>query len=190
MKIVIGMICSLVLAVSAYGQTTEVRHREVDQPGGVVQHEKATKHVEMQGSPKQIHRMQKDQDRFEGSNTRVEGKVEGARVEGNTRVEGTTNRVETRPNVTESKTTTRVEKREGRYFFGGREIHQRRDFDRNDWHFRFGFHPRTWWVEHYSTIVDIDGCWYYEDGGYLWPAYGYDPNCSYPDTYVVFTYEG
>lgn len=201
MKYIIGLVCSLALTLGAYGQTdVQVKHREVDQPGGVATHERVQKHTEMQGSPKQINRMQKDQERMEPKrdetrvegNQRVEPKREETRVEGNTnvrehtRVEGQVNE---QPRVTE-RTNVRVENRGGRFFFRDREIHERRDFDRNDVHFRIGYHPRVWWTTHYTNIVEINGCWYYEDGGNFYPAYGYDPDCNYPDQFVIFTFGG
>jgi hypothetical protein len=84
----------------------------------------------------------------------------------------------------------RAENRGGKFFFHDREIHRHPGFDHSDWHFRIGHHDRNWYYEHYQTIIFVDGCWYYEDGGFLWPAYGFDPSCDYPDQFIVFQFNG
>lgn len=99
------------------------------------------------------------------------------------------------PNVnvrqhSEARVEQRAENRGGKFFFRDREIHRHPGFDHNDWHFRIGHHDRTWYYTHYQTIIFVDGCWYYEDGGFLWPAYGFDPTCDYPDQFIVFTFNG
>lgn len=82
----------------------------------------------------------------------------------------------------------RAESRGGSYFLRGREIHRHSGFAPDDVHFRIGMHDRHWYTMRYSNIVMIDGCWYYEDAGMFWPAYGYDPNCAYPDEHIVFKF--
>ena len=50
----------------------------------------------------------------------------------------------------------------------------------SDVHFKIGTHPRDWWLRSY-TVVLLDGCYYYQaDNGYWYPAYGFDPGCTYP----------
>lgn len=168
-KAMIGTLCSLALSLGAYAQTNEVNIRHEERGPAVGQHERVQTKTEMRGTPRQIHRMQRDSNReIEHSNRVIERGDMDKRAD--VRVE---NKVETRGD---------------RFFFGGRELHRRGDFDRNDMHFRIGNHPRVWWTQHYSNVVLINGCWYYEDSGFFYPAYGYDPDCSYPDTYVVFTF--
>jgi hypothetical protein len=45
-------------------------------------------------------------------------------------------------------------------------------------------HDRGWWRSHYNRIVLFGGGYYYWDGGYWYPAYGYDPY------YSTYAYEG
>lgn len=84
----------------------------------------------------------------------------------------------------------RAEQRENRWFFHDKEIHRRQDYDHNDRHFRIGSHDRSWYYSRYRNVILIDGCWYYEDGGMFWPAYGFDPSCQYPSTSIVFSVGG
>ena len=71
----------------------------------------------------------------------------------------------------------------------GREMHEslalHRGFrERSDVHFSIGTHPRDWWLRTYSIVV-MDGCHYYlADNGCWYPAYGFDPSCSFPDGVV------
>lgn len=58
----------------------------------------------------------------------------------------------------------------------------------SDFHFTVGIHPRAYWLERYD-VVEIEGCYYYFDGGYYWPAYGFDPSCQYPNQYIVIQAE-
>jgi hypothetical protein len=56
--------------------------------------------------------------------------------------------------------------------------------DRSDTHFSIGTHPRDWWLRTYSIVL-MDGCHYYlADNGCWYPAYGFDPNCNYPEGVV------
>jgi len=173
-KVIIGTLCSMALALGAYAQTNEVSIKHNESGPAVGHHERVQTKTEMQGSPRQIHRMQRDQVREQaGENRRVEERGNAVIERGHPR--------------TEIRSEQRVETRGDRFFFGGRELHRRGDFDRNDVHFRVGFHPRVWWTQHYTNIVFINGCWYYEDSGMFYPAYGYDPDCNYPDQ-VVFSF--
>ena len=45
--------------------------------------------------------------------------------------------------------------------------------------FQIGTHPRDWWLQTYSIVL-IDSCHYYlADNGCWYPAYGFDPSCSF-----------
>ena len=41
------------------------------------------------------------------------------------------------------------------------------------------WHEQTWWRSHYPTVSLIGGGWYYWDGGYWYPAWGYDEAAAY-----------
>jgi hypothetical protein len=45
-------------------------------------------------------------------------------------------------------------------------------------------HDRIWWKRRFTTIVLVGGGYYYCDGGYWYPAWGYDP------AYESFDYDG
>jgi hypothetical protein len=45
-------------------------------------------------------------------------------------------------------------------------------------------HNRIWWKRRFTTIVLVGGGYYYWDGGYWYPAWGYDP------AYEFFDYDG
>lgn len=49
---------------------------------------------------------------------------------------------------------------------------------RRHWH---EWHDRNWWHDHCDTIVFVIGGYYFLDGSYWYPAYGYDPLQSYYD---------
>ena len=57
---------------------------------------------------------------------------------------------------------------------------------RHHWH---EWHDRNWWHGHCDTIVFVIGGYYFLDGNYWYPAWGYDPSQSYYD-YVgpIYTY--
>src|SRR5437660_7932849 len=56
--------------------------------------------------------------------------------------------------------------------------------ERTDVHFNIGTHNRTWWLASY-TIVVLDSCPYYlADDGCWYPAYGFDPSCTFPEGVV------
>jgi glucose/arabinose dehydrogenase len=105
---------------------------------------------------------------------------EGARVKTDERIRGDERhsgaRVDERGEVSHATTV----------FRNGRETHEslalHRGFrDRTDVHFGIGTHPRDWWLRTYSIVL-IDGCHYYlADNGCWYPAYGFDPSCSFPE---------
>jgi len=45
--------------------------------------------------------------------------------------------------------------------------------------YRSQWHDRGWWGSHYNRIILIGGGYYYWDGGYWYPAWGYNPGYSY-----------
>src|SRR5438874_774377 len=49
---------------------------------------------------------------------------------------------------------------------------------RRHWH---EWHDRNWWHDHCDTIVFVTNGYYFLDGSYWYPAYGYDPLQSYYD---------
>ena len=57
---------------------------------------------------------------------------------------------------------------------------------RRHWH---EWHDRNWWHDHCDTIVFVTTGYYFLDGNYWYPAYGYDPLNSYYDyDGPVYTY--
>jgi hypothetical protein len=50
------------------------------------------------------------------------------------------------------------------------------DAFRRHWH---EWHDRNWWHHHCDTIVFVSTGYYFLDGSYWYPAYGYDPSQSY-----------
>jgi hypothetical protein len=50
--------------------------------------------------------------------------------------------------------------------------------------YRHERHDRDWWKQHYVIIVLVEGGYYYQDSGYWYPAWGYDPN------YERYDYDG
>ncbi|MEY2485194.1 MAG: localization factor PodJL [Verrucomicrobiota bacterium] len=50
--------------------------------------------------------------------------------------------------------------------------------------YRRAWHNSWWWRWHYSRVVLIGGGWYYWDGGYWFPAWGYDP------LFTAYVYDG
>jgi hypothetical protein len=57
---------------------------------------------------------------------------------------------------------------------------------RRHWH---EWHDRNWWHDHCDTIVFVTTGYYFLDGTYWYPAYGYDPLNSYYDyDGPVYTY--
>jgi hypothetical protein len=47
--------------------------------------------------------------------------------------------------------------------------------------YRHESHPRFWWRQHFPIIVFSLGAYYYLDGSYWYPAWGYDPSYNYYD---------
>lgn len=41
------------------------------------------------------------------------------------------------------------------------------------------WHDHDWWHNHYPTVVLISGGWYYQNAGFWFPAWGYDPGYTY-----------
>src|SRR5262245_60500823 len=66
----------------------------------------------------------------------------------------------------------------------GKKWHNKKDrasFDdafRRHWH---EWHDRNWWHDHCQTIVFVNTGYYFLDGSYWYPAYGYDPFQTYYD---------
>ena len=57
---------------------------------------------------------------------------------------------------------------------------------RRHWH---ESHDRNWWHDHCDTIVFVNTGYYFLDGSYWYPAYGYDPLQTYYDyDGPVYTY--
>jgi hypothetical protein len=46
---------------------------------------------------------------------------------------------------------------------------------------RHEWHNRNWWRQHCNTIVFVSGGYYFLDGSYWYPAFGYDPLYNYYD---------
>jgi hypothetical protein len=60
------------------------------------------------------------------------------------------------------------------------------DVFRRHWH---EWHDRNWWHDHCDTIVFVTTGYYFLEGSYWYPAYGYDPLQSYYDyDGPVYTY--
>jgi len=54
---------------------------------------------------------------------------------------------------------------------------------------RHEWHNRNWWRQHCNTIVFVSGGYYFLDGSYWYPAWGYDPLYNYYDyDGPVYTY--
>lgn len=55
--------------------------------------------------------------------------------------------------------------------------------------YRHERHDQDWWKQHYVVIVLVRGGYYYQDSGYWYPAWGYDPNYeSYDYDGPIYTY--
>jgi hypothetical protein len=60
------------------------------------------------------------------------------------------------------------------------------DAFRRHWHER---HDRDWWHDHCDTIVFVSSGYYFRDGSYWYPAWGYDPlQTSYNYDGPIYTY--
>jgi Putative peptidoglycan binding domain len=60
----------------------------------------------------------------------------------------------------------------------GRNRFSYSDALRRNWH---EWHDRNWWHEHCKTIVFVNTAYYFLNGSYWYPAFGYDPLYSYYD---------
>jgi hypothetical protein len=74
----------------------------------------------------------------------------------------------------------------------GKKWHNKKDrishdeASRRHWH---EWHDRNWWHNNCQTIVFVNTGYYFLDGSYWYPAYGYDPSQSYYDyDGPVYTY--
>lgn len=50
------------------------------------------------------------------------------------------------------------------------------------------WHDRGWWRSHFSNIVFVNSGWYFWNGGYWYPAWGYDPYAYYPYDGPIYGY--
>jgi hypothetical protein len=55
--------------------------------------------------------------------------------------------------------------------------------------YRSEWHDRDWWRTHQSRIVYCVGGWYYWNGGYWFPAWGYDPDADYAYDGPIYAYK-
>ena len=74
----------------------------------------------------------------------------------------------------------------------GKKWHNKKDHishdeaSRRHWH---EWHDRNWWHNNCETIVFVNTGYYFLDGSYWYPAYGYDPLQTYYDyDGPVYTY--
>ena len=50
------------------------------------------------------------------------------------------------------------------------------------------WHDRNWWHGHSNRVVFVYGGWYAWNGGYWYPAWGYDPNSYYAYDAPIYAY--
>ena len=50
------------------------------------------------------------------------------------------------------------------------------------------WHNRSWWSSHYNRIIFVSGGWYFWDGGYWYPAWGYTSDAYYPYDGPIYGY--
>ena len=50
------------------------------------------------------------------------------------------------------------------------------------------WHDRGWWSSHYNRIIFVGGGWYFWNGGYWYPAWGYDQSAYYPYDGPIYGY--
>ena len=102
--------------------------------------------------------------------------------------------ISARPHVTtqEPAAEPRPETRESPKDTSGKKWHNKNDHIsyndafRRHWH---EWHDRNWWHDHCDTIVFVTTGYYFLDGSYWYPAWGYDPLQSYYDyDGPVYTY--
>jgi len=65
--------------------------------------------------------------------------------------------------------------------FSGRQYAAFRNYHRQ-------WHDRGWWSSHYNRIIFVSGGWYFWDGGYWYPAWGYGPDSYYPYDGPIYGY--
>jgi hypothetical protein len=65
--------------------------------------------------------------------------------------------------------------------WGGRRYHAFRNY-------RPVWRDRRWWDSHYNRVVFRFGGWYYWNGGYWYPAWGYDPDAYYAYDGPIYAY--
>jgi len=65
--------------------------------------------------------------------------------------------------------------------FSGRQYAAFRNYHRQ-------WHDRNWWSSHYNRIIFVSGGWYFWDGGYWYPAWGYAPNAYYSYDGPIYGY--
>jgi Putative peptidoglycan binding domain len=50
------------------------------------------------------------------------------------------------------------------------------------------WHDRDWWRGHFDRIIFVSGGWYFWNGGFWYPAWGYDPGYYYPYDGPIYGY--
>jgi len=179
MKLLSLIAIGLVIALSGGAQTTT---DETQQPSPA-QKEKATTEENAANERREVTRSVQSKE-SEGTRTSAQ---ENATKQGDAKVnekvgakerEGT--RVQEKSGSVSRSTTVF---RNGRQTKEQLSLH-RSTRERSDVHFNIGTHDRTWWLATY-TIVVMDSCPYYlADDGCWYPAYGFDPSCTFPEGVV------
>src|SRR5437870_6511254 len=67
----------------------------------------------------------------------------------------------------------------------GRTFNRAVFLDRDDRRFHLGFHDRIFFINNFSEVILINGCWFFLDEGIFWPAFIIGENCVHPRN-VVF----
>lgn len=170
MKILLSSITAIVLGlgVSSLAQTTsDQQQQQQQQDQSAPQGKRTEQNTEQPAGPVMGH-----SDREQMKDTSQPAKMKTG---------GTTSAKATTQGGAAVQTTT--------VFRNGRETSEhlalhRGTRERNDTHFAIGTHPRDWWLHTYSIVL-ISGCHYYlADNGCWYPAYGFDPSCSFPEGVV------
>lgn len=65
--------------------------------------------------------------------------------------------------------------------FSGRQYAAFRNYHRQ-------WHNRSWWSSHYNRIIFVSGGWYFWNGGYWYPAWGYAQDAYYPYDGPIYGY--
>jgi hypothetical protein len=65
--------------------------------------------------------------------------------------------------------------------FAGRPYNAFRNYHR-EWH------DRGWWRSHHDRLTFVSGGWYFWNGGFWYPAWGYDPGYYYPYDGPIYGY--